>query len=389
MQRVALLSYHFWYNYGTCLQAYALWKALQNIGIESEYLDFGWRYPMDKQAYWSLNMNYLKPIGGLSEFRFRTRLYLSAIINGRLKKQIRYDRITGSNHRKFDLFHKHHIKQSKPYNELNLKDANQLYSLFMVGSDQTWNPDCCNEVYFKHFLLDFVLNNDKKSAYAPSVGKTTVSDETRNLFRQYLLSFAHLSCRERSGCQIISDATKREVVQVIDPTLLITHEEWLKLSVAPNTKKGYVLCYVLGDRIDIVEDAIEYADSYGLDLKIVTITSSIIEKHHKQVVHNTGPREFLGLIDKSTCVFTDSFHGTAFSLNFGKPFYSYMKREGGYNESDNSRIHDFLSIFGLEDRLVTKKSLTTKSIDFIKIEHIINEFRKNGYTFLRDATIRV
>lgn len=389
MQKIALLSYHFWYNYGTCFQSYALWKALQNMGVESEYLDFGWRYPMEKHTYWTSNMNYLKPVGGFPEKHYRVRLYLSAIIHRRLRQQIRYDRITGSNHRKFDSFHKQYIKQSEPYNDQNLQDANLKYSLFMVGSDQTWNPDCCNEKYFKHFLLDFVLDDNKKSSYAPSVGKTNVSNEIKGLFRQYLSSFDHLSCREHSGCQIISEATGRKVVQVVDPTLLITHEEWLDLAVIPKTKKDYVLCYVLGGRIDIIEDSLEYAVSNELDVKIVTITSSIIENYNKLVVHDTGPEEFLGLIEKSVCVFTDSFHGTAFSLNFGKPFFSYMKREGGYNESDNSRIHDFLSIFGLEDRLVLNKGQVAKSIDFIKVEQTINALREDGYAYLREAAGRI
>ena len=176
---------------------------------------------------------------------------------------------------------------------------------------------------------------------------------------------------------------KKSVTQVLDPTLLIKAEDWRKIEVVPRTGQ-FVLCYLLGNRSTIVEFAKRIADKKGLPLVLVTIESDIIEKYHRFVTNGIGPLELLGLIDKCDTCITDSFHGTAFCINYNKPFYSFMKKEGGYEIADNSRITDTLSFFKLDDRFVFDADSfdDNGSVDFTFANQILERERLSSLTYL-------
>ena len=384
MEKVALVSYHFWYNYGTCYQSYALWKVLDKMGVQAEYLNFGWEYPISDDVYlshfWKKNVR----INPLRLFYVNLRKYIHLLKRKqRILPQIRLDYTLLTNNRKFDKFRKQFIKETPLLKENCLANIENSYSLFLVGSDQVWNPDCCEIKYFRNFLLDFVKDNSKKGSYASSIGRSVVSKEITNEYKKYLSSFSYISCREKSGCDILCSCLKKSVTQVLDPTLLIKAEDWRKIEVVPRTGQ-FVLCYLLGNRSTIVEFAKRIADKKGLPLVLVTIESDIIEKYHRFVTNGIGPLELLGLIDKCDTCITDSFHGTAFCINYNKTFYSFMKKEGGCEIADNSRITDTLSFFKLDDRFVFDADSYNynSSVDFTFANQILERERLSSLTYL-------
>lgn len=386
MQKIALISYHFWYNYGTCLQAYALWKVLYDMGMESEYLNFGWKYPVPQYMYYANYWKYNIPNNGVyRKLKYRLLSYVETIKSHRLIKQLRIDSVCYSNNKLFDKFHKDLIIESERISSAKLKCVSKQYCKFIVGSDQVWNPDCCEEDCYKHFLLDFVDDNNKKFSYGSSIGKVDIDEHTKSLFEKYLKTFASISCRERTGCLLLEKTIGRSVPIVLDPTLLLLPDEWKQIARYKNGIEGAIVCYILGAKEVIVERAIELSEQTHRRLVILTTMPSIIDKYGKYVVGGVGPSEFVGLVDKCSFVVTDSFHGTAFAINFNKPFYSYMKREGDLNTSDNSRILDLLRLFGFEKCLKEDDShcFEIDSLDFSNANEILARERKTSMKYLK------
>ena len=92
--------------------------------------------------------------------------------------------------------------------------------------------------------------------------------------------------------------------------------------------------------------------------------------------------EFLSLIKNARCVITNSFHATAFSINFNTPFISVMR------ERANSRINDLLHLMDLEERRLTDFNdldLMDKAIDFEKVNDLLNEQREVALKYLKDS----
>lgn len=384
--RVALISFEFWYNYGTCFQSYALAKAILSLGVQTEYLNFGWSYPVKSSDYlvhhWTYNRPHLRVIDFARYLCARIRM----LLKGNLKKLLVENKIVKLNNRQFDAFLESYIPVSEYRDVSHPSGLNDLYDLFVVGSDQTWNPNCVRRSLFGRFLLDFVTDDSKKASYAPSVGMTTLDDETKSLFKKHLSTFAMLSCREKTGCDLIREVTGKNVEHVLDPTFLLTPEEWKAVAAKPACDNGYVLCYILGAKGCIVEYAEKLARSKGARLVVVTTSKPIMDCYLENVVSGIGPSEFLSLLDGAESVVTDSFHGTALSINFEKDVHVFMKKAGGVHVGDNSRIRDVLVHFGLEQCFREDDSdLRKDEIDWKKTQTILARDREQSWEYLKSV----
>ncbi len=178
-----------------------------------------------------------------------------------------------------------------------------------------------------------------------------------------------MSCREDAGSKALEELLKKPVHQVLDPTMLLEKEEWYALEEPVNIKKPYLLCYFLGSLLSERMYACEIAKMRGLD--IIDIPGNPIDYYWGvKKMYGKSPFEFLWLFNNANYVCTDSFHGTAFSINFNKQFSVFMRR--GYNSpfSYSSRIISILKIFSLTHRIVNNKDSLKKSYQTIKYEDI-------------------
>lgn len=384
--KIALVSFEFWYNYGTCFQSYALAKAVSALGVRAEYLNFEWAYPVRGSDYllnhWRYKRPALKPIEFVRYIYTRIRMW----VHRDILKAIVKNRIKAANNRQFDGFLNKFIPVSDFYDVAHPDAVNEAYDLFVVGSDQTWNPNCVRRPLFGRFLLDFVTDNSKKASYAPSVGMTTLDEETKRLFKKHLSTFVMLSCREKTGCDLIREVTGKNVAHVLDPTFLLTPDEWRAVAATPVCGKGYVLCYILGSKLCVVEYAKELARRKGVRLIIVTNAKAIMDRYFENIASGIGPSEFLTLLDDAESVVTDSFHGTALSINFGKDIHVFMKKPGGVHVGDNSRIRDVLFHFGLESCFREDDAdIRDDEIDWGKAQTILSRNREQSWEYLKSV----
>lgn len=179
-------------------------------------------------------------------------------------------------------------------------DLSEQFDYFIAGSDQIWNP------YYDFVgtteLLEFA-RPEQRISYAASFGVNEISDEKKEVYAKNLSQFKALSVREKRGAEIIKELTDREAKVVLDPTMLLTIEQWSKVEKKSKfiPKKKYGLVYSLGEKNTDFENAINL---YGKEMKIFDIRT--LQKNGREIP--VGPAEFLYLIHHAEIILTDSFH---------------------------------------------------------------------------------
>lgn len=361
--KIGLISYHKDPNYGTMLQAYALAHMLRRMGVKAEYIRYH-AYP--KPPLMKRMVKALLQTSGWrrqNEFDFfHTKPFRQTM-------------------RAFKQFHNRYIPVSgKTYYADNIHECNRLYNRFMVGSDQTWSPWLNQDPYGIN-MLSFVDRDNRKYAYAPSLGTTHPDSAFIERLSAKINTFALLSCREGKNCRMLERTLDRRVDEVLDPTLLLTAREWDKLATPTGLERGsYVLAYILGEKKEIASFAERAARSMGLPVYYIVTRPCYLGKEH--ALNGIGPDKFLTLVRDAALVVTDSFHGTLFSMSYSVPFYSFNKRKG--NEGDNDRIIELLADYMLEDRFRKDHDthLSTTDIDFDLIQGVFEDLREESMIYL-------
>lgn len=277
----------------------------------------------------------------------------------------------------FSKFNKY-IQYDKKTTSSDCEISNQ-YDYFVAGSDQIWNPlfKFNDDIEFLSFA-----NDDQKIAYAASIGLSELPTEYVDLYEARLKGFKAISMREEAGTRIVKDIIgKTDIVTVLDPTLLLEKEQWDKISKMSKYQpdKPYVFKYILG------------IDNHEVDLEIEKMAKSKnleifdLKENSKGDNRPIGPAEFISLIENSEMVFTDSFHGTVFSLVYERPFYTVLRpAQEGYGDM-SSRIETLLNMVNMTNRMVGSSN-DIKSIEcdcsFEYVRKIINKKRMESLSFL-------
>lgn len=344
-------------NYGNLLQNYAVQEVLRNIGYSVETIK-------ETSAY-------LKSENKLS-FKIKVKGFIRDILNIRYKN-LQTERVIA-----FSNFEKQFISKSKfLVNKKNVpSNLCDSYDYFITGSDQVWNPyyNYRSPVYF----LSFCKRN-KRISFSPSFGISDLPSNIKNQYIKYLNGFEYISVREESGAQIVKELTGRKVSVLIDPTLMLSKEEWNNISNKPKVipQKEYVLVYFLGK----------------IDYEVRLYLSNLSEQYNLEIInifdmkqknfYISSPSEFIWLLDHSKLVFTDSFHGSVFSIIYKKPFIVFDRKS---NLNMNSRIETLLSKFNLLSRKSSKIDINqVLEINYSESYSILENERNKVYDFLKDS----
>ena len=352
--RVAQLTFNTYNNYGNVLQKYALQQTLK------KFVDF-------TEVLW-FNGN-----GGTSNFwAENAEIPPNKSLQYYLREAVKMSR--------FKDFDERYIKTR--FNIPYIEDIADEYDFFVVGSDQVWNPKC--EPVNMPFSIKFLnfVPREKKIAYAASIGLKEIPAEFVKICAEGMASFNHISVRESNAVDIVKKLTGRDAELVLDPVFMLTPDEWLKVSRRPawlNEKfeRGYILTYFFDNiKLDVVSRL-----SKKLNLPVINLFDENVFNHY-----TVGLEEFVYLIANATAIFTNSFHGTAFSILFKRPFVEYIK-SGTWVTNVSERITSLLKMFKLEDRIFIPTNILNSplEIDFSVRDKILPHERLKAFNFLTTA----
>lgn len=350
---IGIITYHRAINYGAILQVYALQKYLhENFDDEVYVIDY---------------------LSNKIKNDYSTKLNIKTIT-----KKFLVGRYETRTKNKFDLFLSNQLNLSRPYNEETISTASDLYDLYFTGSDQVWNYK--GNDFDTNYFLSFVSDVRKRNSYAASIGMASIPSEYIPFYKSNLIGMNNISVREKSAQKIICDLNLNKKVQVVlDPTLLLKDKEWSNLIGSGKiikVEKPYILIYSFSLSDDLYKFALDLSDKTGLP--IYTITNSPKKWKRINNLYSVGPLDFLDLFKNADYVLTNSFHGTAFSINFNKVFWVDLSTS--VNKAVTSRITDLLDELDIQDR--TKLSCYNMSIDYDKVNQRLEAMRKQSKNYL-------
>ena len=315
-------------NYGNRLQNYALQECLYNK-IKVKKVNTMWYDPqytyVSKVNIFSLK-TWIKYIMNWKN----QRKYLK---RGYLKDNIRMYNISKFTNRINTVF------DFKIKNNLDKE-----YDYFIVGSDQVWNPNFWSKKC-DHANIRFLkfASKEKRIAYAASIAIPKIPKDKEQFFKDSLNEMKAISMREKAGADLVKKLTGKDVPVVVDPTILLSKEEWQKIELKPEWYSGekYIFTYFLGNPSPVIEK-IAKKNNWKI--------YNLMDKDNFNL-YTSRVEEFVYLIDHAQLVATDSFHGTVFSILMNTPFLVINRKEKGVVDM-TSRIDTLMELFGYQDRYI-------------------------------------
>lgn len=371
-KRIGIVTYFYFYNYGTMLQALATQLLFERFdNIEAEVID----YRFGKKtiiSFWKLlRIRLCRLLVYIKEWR-------------RVLATQRYAKDKQNRNVYFDQFASKNIKTSNLiyYYDFEIINNPPSYDVYLTGSDQTWSP----KIGFSPILfLKFAPPKAIKAAYAPSLGVQSFTQEQSAYIRKELQKYDYLSCRESKGSELLETISGKPVETVLDPTLMVKRSDWLQYATTPQIKGKYILCYFLGERDYYRHYVSQLSKQTRLPVYYIPVNWKDFKKRN-MLLWDVGPSEFLGLIANAEYVCTDSFHGTVFSVNFHREVRVFVKHAGNEGGGDNSRIYDILTRLGIENQLITeyKKGSEIKDsrINYSRVDDLLSAERRKSMKYV-------
>lgn len=343
-------------NYGQTLQAYSLQKVLRNLGYDVCHVCYA---------------NNRDP-------RVNVKQILYKIIKLSRNQRIIQD--------KFDSFirtnmmvtpHLSSVEEVSRYIDITGAD------FLICGSDQVWNPYNVDPVYYLHGIGN---SKTKKIAYAVS----TCDERRKKKFNDYpevkkwVQEIDYVFTREKTGKKIFNELFDVKAEVVLDPTLLLDREQWIENMRLEYSDSRYVLCYAFS----LTEKQKAIIEKTAQKLNCFVRYSNILmtkQKYDKREIWS--PNDFLDAIFNAQMVFTDSFHGTVFSVLFHKEFlvFDNGKEENSDPYYNIDRMETFLYEIGLTSRLVNNDIEKLERIDYAQVDLIIESRRAECIKLLRES----
>ncbi len=367
--KVAILTWFHYHNYGTALQVCALSQKIKEMGHEVDIVNY-------------------RPQGQIVAFPTEGMLkyYIDKITN-RLKEHGWNTYYGKERETLFDDFYAENLSfTDECVTFSDFRELNKCYDAFVCGSDQIWAPSRFNPRYY----LDFVENTDKMIAYAPSVGLSTIDDiDIASEMSKLASRFKWISTREKSGSKLLEKLIGDKVETVVDPTLLLRENDWDKFMPLEDSsfEKKYLLAYFLRGNEKYWKKVRGIAQLLELELKIIPVFTKDMDRMGC-IKTPVGPKEFLNLVKNASFVCTDSFHGTAFAINFKRQFLTFERFRKGENNNQNSRIYNILELCELQNRLFSKEYTNAKvreQINYVDVEKRIEVEREHSLRYLMSA----
>lgn len=362
--KVGIITMHKVMNYGSILQAYATQEIVRKLGYDSELIDY------DFPNVWQFSR-------GVPQHKLSLKSRISKALH--LRKAY-------AKEPKFKRFIRTHFHMSKEFFTAEELQANPpSYDIYLTGSDQVWNYKFTK--MDPSFFLSFAPADCPKIAFSSSFAVDAIPLELEEEMKSRLNTYHSISVREQRGQKIIKELIGKDVPVTLDPTLALDGEDWSKLISNPRRKEKYIFLYMLDYAYnpapyiyDLVRELqkksgftvfsnVEMPKAYGISYRSVA---------------DAGIEEFIQLIRDSALVVTSSFHGVAFSVNFGVPLLAVVPQD----VKADTRLTSLLDTLDLQNCIVRVNS-SFEGLDGVydkeKEQFLLSNLRKDSLNYLREA----
>lgn len=400
-------------NFGTCLQSYALNYVLRKMGHDVEFIYNGREKPsqsfvkvVTKKCLKSfLPKSFIASIKTKRQANMvsqRKEPYILELPNHpflyRLSKLPFYEKV-------YKMLKFRNLQWKKVY-KFTHEDGNfnmrriythQQYAevtadtdLFITGSDQIWNPYCggFNPMMFVEFGGD-----KKRVAYSSSISLLELPASIVPRMKKDLEKFQHIAVREQRSVELLSKLLHRDDIKlVVDPTYLLTAEEWEafgnKSEIEFELPERYIFCYFVGDkRAGIYEQMVQDVKRFTGIQDVITLEcyNRDLNYGNGRLYKDAGPYEWVYLLRHASYVCMDSFHATVFALKFQKEFVHAMKNADTEAGSQNTRMYDILSRYGILYKNYNAKGGNNwqRTIDYQRLALLIESEIKDSIDYLK------
>ena len=359
-------------NYGNCLQAYALNYYVRSVMKEAQVETLKVQHSLSNR-FQTKRMSI--PVSAEKVWRrIKGKIYTREAFPGREVRRKTFIDFSTSN-----------IPQCK--GTLKYEDfANSDYDIYIVGSDVVWMQFrySINRIKF----LDLpVKKSFKRISYAASFARNWIPEENKNAIYNCLRKFDSISVRERSSVELLRSIGIEECTYALDPTLLLSKEEWGKMEVQPVgvNNERYAFVYLLGEDICQYREAERLCHREGIKTVVIPYASGERAKWGYITgdvqIWECSPQNWLWLVHHAEYVVTDSFHGLAFSTIFKRKFVAVERKKNNLG----NRLIDFLCTIGQENKFVQIDRLASwdgLDWDYEEIDKRIDAERRHSMEYL-------
>ena len=363
MKKISLLTIHVGPNFGSNLQTIATAETLRKHDCETMVVDY-----IPERRTWR---RFFKS-------RFKSVTFI-------LKIPILFPLMLIEKH-VFTSYLARHVDVSKPiYPEDDFVSVCPKANIYVTGSDQVWNS-IHNEGLDKRYYFEGFPADTVKVAYSSSIGREELDAAEYTEVQRMLGSYRAISVREASAKRLV-EGMGYKATHLLDPTFMLTKEDWSRYMSRRIVKEPYLVVYLpynVHDKDLIYRTVRKVADKKHL--KVIAFPSYIImpERLADRTVFFASPGDFLSLMYYADYVVTNSFHGTAFSINMNKQFSVYLPSGFG------TRILSILELCGLKDRLLAADEVVSDAeidipVDYASVNVILAEERAKAHAFLDEA----
>lgn len=357
--RIGTVSYNIYCNftnYGSALQTWALHQAMKKLDACPILVDYCPDILADKDP--------LDPFKNMwdkdDESKRMVELTLPAI---------------HVNYNKFDRFyHDRFNRTKKAYTSANFESVMDEVDSFVCGSDTIFCPD---EFGFDNgYYANYPCMKGNSVAYAPSFGDPHFSDEDYVKLNERLQNFKAIGLREQMMIPYVRDHVTVPVEKVIDPTLLLTQDDYDTIVTESIVDEPYLLLYARRYNPRMEAYAEKMASENGWKIVDISLRATNAEKGHL-MFYKAGVEEFLSLVKHAEYIITNSFHGMIMSVQYRRPFVIFSR------EQCDTKITELLKLFGLSDRMLINGSEQYEQIDYDLVHKRIAGARTKAQEFLK------
>jgi len=355
-KKIAVLTWHYYPNFGSALQAYALQEKLTSMGYRVHILD------------------YRNPKYGIVS---RTKTFLQGLLGDLLPRRFPYSYPA--------FWHRYMHLTRMTYDKNDLPNFVKRYDVCICGSDQIWAPNVFDSVY----LLDFVPDNVARVSYAASIGLNDIPNSLAEHYKENLARFQAISIREKAGSELLMQKCGIKAKTVLDPTLMIDVQQWEKIEKRPVDfpEAPFIFCYFLKTDHQYEWHVKEYAKKTNwkvLGYSAREEDTNWFDKRYTKI----GPREFVWLIHRAEAIITDSYHGTIFSMLYNKPFVTFERFSAEDAICQNSRLYQLKDDFKLDKQIVCHRDvecLEVLCVDENYFRERLRVLREKSVEYLAEA----